>query len=101
MSRVEVQLGSPARGGAGKFSGVRHAFAQAEGGAAAALRKYALFDDVGNPAELLAQLFRSSNFGYVADRPREGRNTTLQDFTWGRETGFFTGGGATFARPGV
>lgn len=99
MSRAEVRLGSLPRGSAGRFSGVDHAFAQAAGDA---LKKYALFDNARNAADLMAKLFRSSNFGYTGrPAPEGGRNTRLSDFTWGRETGWFSGGGVNFSRAGV
>lgn len=99
MKPVEVHLGSPSRGNAGRFSGVSHAFNEAT---KAALQKYALFDNADNAAELLAKLFRASNFGYESKGPRvKGRQSSLQDYTWGRETGFFAGGGASFNRAGV
>ena len=98
MASVEVQLKSPARGAGGRFSGVGHAFTEAS---KAALQKFALFDNEQNAADLLAHLFRTSNFGYAPRRIVEGRNTTLLDMTWGRETGWFAGGAANYNRPGV
>lgn len=87
MSGVEVRLGAQPRALAGRFSGINHAFTQAS---EAALRKYALFDE-GNAADLLAKIFRGTNFGYDGPRAERGRNTTLQDFTWGgRSHGFPT-----------
>ena len=62
MKRVEVSMGPIVRGDAGKFSGTRHAFTQAE----EVLKKYALLADKGNPADFLAKLFRSNHFGYDA-----------------------------------
>jgi hypothetical protein len=74
MSRSEVIIpatpmkapNAPARGAAGRFSGVGHAFDLA---AKAVLKKYALLDE-GNGADMLAKLFRRSNFGY-GRQPRE------------------------------
>lgn len=83
MSRSEVTLpaapmkapGAPARGAAGRFSGVGHAFDSA---AKAVLKKYALLDD-GNGADMLAKLFRKSNFGYGPAAPARRPGATNQE----------------------
>lgn len=51
----------PKRGTAGRFSGLAHVFSS--DAAQAVLKKYALLDE-GNGSEMLAKLFRKSNFGY-------------------------------------
>lgn len=66
---------APARGAAGRFSGVGHAFDSA---AKSVLKKYALLDE-GNGADMLAKLFRRSNFGYGRAAPPGGRLMTNQD----------------------
>lgn len=69
MKRVEVSMtpdgkSTTGRAPTGQFSGSRHAFAQAEEAAGKALKKFALFSDKTNPADFLAKLFRTRNFGY-------------------------------------
>ena len=65
---------APARGTAGRFSGLNPAFE----GAKAALQKYALFDD-SNGADMLAKLFRRSNFGYGHETPRRDKARTTNE----------------------
>ena len=48
----------------GQFSGSRHAFSQVDEASGRALKKFALFSDKTNPADFLAKLFRTRNFGY-------------------------------------
>ena len=69
MKRVEVSMtpdgkSTTGRAPTGQFSGGRDAFAQAEEAAGKALKKFALFSDKTNPADFLAKLFRTRNFGY-------------------------------------
>lgn len=66
---------APPRGAAGQFSGIGHAFDSA---AKAVLKKYALLDD-GNGADMLAKLFRRSNFGYGPSAPDRRSPRTSQD----------------------
>jgi len=89
MSHVEVKLPSPtlgpARGTAGKFSGIDDAFRR---GAVAALRKYALYDNEQNAADTLAKLFRTTNFGYGTDgkipEPQARKMSQTEELRWGR-----------------
>lgn len=83
VSRAEVTFpatpmtspNAPARGSKGRFSGLSHAFDTA---AKSVLKKYALLDD-GNGADMLAKLFRKSNFGYGRSAPEGRRLMTNQD----------------------
>jgi hypothetical protein len=83
MSRSEVTFpatplkapNAPARGAAGRFSGIEYAFDSA---AKTVLKKYALLDQ-GNGADMLAKLFRRSNFGYGDSRPNLPRARTNRE----------------------
>jgi len=61
---MEVKLQRPMRSGGGRFSSVDHAFRQ---GANDTLKKLALLEHAPDPGAFLAQLFRTSNFGYGKD----------------------------------
>lgn len=61
---MEVKLQRPMRSGGGRFSSVDHAFRQ---GATDTLKKLALLEHTPDPGAFLAQLFRTSNFGYGKD----------------------------------
>jgi hypothetical protein len=80
VSRVEVKLPHPVRGGAGRFSGVKDAFRTA---AEDVLKKFALYDDQ-NGAELMAHLFKTTNFGY-GPRENKGRDPRKdQGVSWSK-----------------